>query len=182
MPLTGPLRFGGRLEELYRSRVRALPADARTLLLVMAADQLGDAARVWQAAGRLGVGPEAMELPAVERMVTGAPSLQFRHPMLRSIVYYGAPGVARWRVHEALAAVTDPARDPDRRAWHLAQAASGPDEEVARELERSADRARGRYGWAMQRRLPGAIGGADGRPRAQGQPAGGGGRGEGHDG
>ena len=147
-PLTGPLRFGGRLEELYRSRVRALPPETRTLLLVLAADQLGGTAKVWQAAGRLGVGPEAMELPAVERMVTGAPGLRFRHPMLRSIVYYGAPAVARWRVHEALAAVSDPIRDRDRRAWHLAQATSAPDEEVARELERSADRARARGGWA----------------------------------
>jgi DNA-binding CsgD family transcriptional regulator len=149
VPLAGPLRFGGRLEELYLSRVRALPADARTLLLVMATDQLGDAARVWQAAARLGVGPEAMELPAVERLMAGTPSLQFRHPLMRSIVYHGAPAVARWRVHEALAAITDPVRDPDRRAWHLAHAVSGPDEEVARELERSADRARARYGWAM---------------------------------
>jgi DNA-binding CsgD family transcriptional regulator/tetratricopeptide (TPR) repeat protein len=146
VPLTGPLRFGGRLEELYRSRVRALPADTRTLLLVLAADQLGDTAKVWQAAGRLGVGPRAMEPPAVERIVTGMP-LRFRHPMLRSIVYYGAPGVARGRVHEALAAVRDPVRDPDRRAWHLAQSRSGLDEEVARELERSADRARARGGW-----------------------------------
>jgi DNA-binding CsgD family transcriptional regulator len=149
VPLAGPLRFGGRLEELYLSRVRALPADARTLLLILAADQLGDAARVWQAAGRLGVGPEAMELPAVERLVTSTASPQFRHTLMRSIVYYGAPPAARWRVHEALAAITDPVRDPDRRAWHLAQAASGPDEEVAWELERSADRARGRYGWGM---------------------------------
>jgi DNA-binding CsgD family transcriptional regulator/tetratricopeptide (TPR) repeat protein len=149
VPLAGPLRFGGRLEELYRSRVRALPADARTLLLILAADQLGDAARVWQAAGRLGVGPEAMELPAVERLVTSTHSPQFRHPLMQSIVYYGAPPAARWRVHQALAAITDPVRDADRRAWHLAQAASGPDEEVARELERSADRVRGRYGWAM---------------------------------
>ena len=149
VPLAGPLRFGGRLEELYLSRVRALPADARTLLLVMAADQLGDPARVWQAAARLGVSPEAMELPAVEGLVTGTPSLQFRHPLMRSIVYHGAPAVVRWRVHEALAAITDPVRDPDRRAWHLAHAVTGPDEEVARELERSADRARARYGWAM---------------------------------
>ena len=148
VPLTGALRFGGRLEKLYLSRVRALPADAQTLLLVLAADQLGDPAKVWRAAGRLGVGPEAMELPAVERLVTGAPGLQFQHPLMRSIVYHGAPCAARWRVHEALAAVSDPVRDPDRRAWHLAQAASGPDEEVAGELERSAGRARGRGGWA----------------------------------
>jgi DNA-binding CsgD family transcriptional regulator len=147
VPLTGALRFGGRLEQLYLSRVRALPADAQTLLLVLAAEQLGDPAKIWQAASRLGIGPEA-DLAAVERLVTGAPSLQFRHPLMRSIVYHGAPAVARWRVHEALAAVSDPVRDPDRRAWHLAQAASGPDEEVAGQLERSAGRARGRGGWA----------------------------------
>jgi DNA-binding CsgD family transcriptional regulator len=148
VPLTGPLRFGGRLEELYLSRVRALPADAQMLLLVLAADQLGDPAKVWRAAGQLGVGPEALASPAVERLVTSTPSLQFRHPLMRSIVYHGAPPLARRRAHEALAAVSDPVRDPDRRAWHLAQAASGPDEEVAAELERSAGRARDRGGWA----------------------------------
>jgi DNA-binding CsgD family transcriptional regulator len=148
VPLTGPLRFGGRLEELYLSRVQALPADAQTLLLVLAADQLDDPAQVLQAAGQLGIGPEAVELSAVKRLVTHTPSLQFRHPLTRSIVYYGAHPLARWRVHEALAAVSDPVQDPDRRAWHLAQAASGPDEEVAGELERSAGRARGRGGWA----------------------------------
>jgi DNA-binding CsgD family transcriptional regulator len=148
VPLTGALRFGGRLEKLYLSRVRALPADAQTLLLVVAADQLGDQAKVWRAAGRLGIDPDAVDLSAVERLVTLMPGLQFRHPLMRSIVYHGAPVVDRWRVHAALAAVSDPERDPDRRAWHLAQAASGPDEAVAGELERSADRARGRGGWA----------------------------------
>lgn len=146
--LTGALRFGGRLEELYMSRVRALPADAQLFLLVAAADQLGDPGKVWRAAGRLGIGPEAAELPAVERLVCWTPSFRFRHPLMRSIVYHGAPPAARWRVHEALAAVSDPERDPDRRAWHLAQAAPGLDEEVAAELERSAGRARARGGWA----------------------------------
>jgi len=147
VPLTGPLRFGGRLEELYRSRVRALATDTQTLLLVLAADQLGDPVKVWRAAGQLGIGPEAVELPAVERLLTAAPVLRFRHPLMRSIVYHGAPAAARRRVHQALAAVSDPVRDPDRRAWHLAQATSGPDEGVAAELERSAGRARGRGGW-----------------------------------
>ena len=146
-PFTGPLRFGGRLEKLYLSWVQALPADAQMLLLVLAADQLGDPAKVWRAAGLLGVGPEAVELSAVERLVTGTPSLRFRHPLMRSIVYHGATAVARWRAHEALASVSDPEREPDRRAWHLAQAACGPDEEVAGELEQSAGRARGRGGW-----------------------------------
>jgi DNA-binding CsgD family transcriptional regulator len=148
VPLTGPLRFGGRLEELYLSQIRALPADVQTLLLVLAADQPGDPATVWRAAGRLGVGPEAVAPQAVERLVTLTPVIRFRHPLMRSIAYHGAPFAARWRVHEALAAAIDPVRDPDRRAWHLAQATSGTDEDVAGELERSADRARGRGGWA----------------------------------
>jgi DNA-binding CsgD family transcriptional regulator len=147
VPLTGPLRFGCRLAGLYLSRVRTLPADAQILLLVLAADQLGDPAKVWRAACQLGIGPEAVDLSAVERLLTGAPRLRFRHPLMRSIVYHGAPFAARQRVHEALAAVSDPGRDPDRRAWHLAQATSDPDERVAGALERSAGRARGRGGW-----------------------------------
>jgi DNA-binding CsgD family transcriptional regulator len=148
MPLTGPLRFGGRLEELYLSRVRALPAEAQMLLLVVAADQLGDPAKIWRAAGQLGIGPEAATLPTVERLVSWTSGVRFRHPLIRSIIYYGASSSARWRVHGALAAASDPERDPDRRAWHLSQAVPGPDEEAAAELEGSADRARGRGGWA----------------------------------
>ena len=147
VPLSGPLRFGCRLAGLYLSRVRTLPADAQILLLVLAADQLGDPAKVWRAAGQLGIGPEAVDLSAVERLLTGAPRLRFRHPLMRSIVYHGAPFAARQRVHEALAAVSDPGRDPDRRAWHMAQATSDPDERVAGDLERSVGRARGRGGW-----------------------------------
>jgi DNA-binding CsgD family transcriptional regulator len=143
-----PLRFGGRLQELYRSRVRALPEQAQMLLLVVAADQLGDPAKVWRAAGHLGIDPEAAELPAMERLVTWAPKVGFRHPLMRSASYYAAPATARRRAHEALAAASDPERDPDRRAWHLAAAAAGPDEQIAAELDRSADRARRRGGWA----------------------------------
>src|SRR5579859_2872060 len=150
VPLAEPLRFGGRVEELYRSRVRALPAEARMLLLVAAADQLGEPTQVWRAAGALGIDLETAELPAVERLVAWAPVVQFRHPLMRSAAYYAAPASARRRAHEALAAVSDPVRDPDRRAWHLAEAAPGPDEQVAAELERSADRARRRGGWASQ--------------------------------
>jgi hypothetical protein len=147
-PLAQPLHFGGRLDELYRSRVRALPPEAQQLLLVVAADQTGQPDRIWGAAGKLGIDPELAWLPAMDQLVSWEQVVRFRHPLMRSAVYYAAPAVERRRVHEALAAACDPVRDPDRRAWHLAEATVRPDEQVAAELERSAERARGRGGWA----------------------------------
>ena len=148
VPLGWPLRFGGRLEELYLARVRALPGDARILLLVAAADPSGDPGLVAKAAGQLGAGAEAGEAAGAGRLVSWQPRVRFRHPLIRSAAYYAAPPAARRRAHAALAAVTDPAADPDRRAWHQAQAAAGPDEQVAAELERSAGRAQARGGLA----------------------------------
>src|SRR5215472_10344995 len=129
VPLGWPLRFGGRLEELYLARVQALPADTRMLLLVAAADPTGDLALVYAAAARLGAGPEAGEVPGTGRLVSWQPRVRFRHPLIRSAAYYAAPAAVRRRAHAALAAVTDPAADPDRRAWHQAEAADGPDEQ-----------------------------------------------------
>jgi len=147
VPLSWPLRFGGRLEELYLARVHTLPSDTQLLLLVAAADPTGDPALVTEAAGQLGVDTEAGEAAGTDRLVSWQPRVRFRHPLIRSAAYYAAQPRARRRAHAALAAVTAP-DDPDRRAWHLAEAAPGLDEQVAAELERSAGRAQARGGLA----------------------------------
>jgi hypothetical protein len=131
-----------------RSPCVAQPEAAQELLLVVAAEQTGRPDRVWGAAGKLGIDGELAWLPAMDQLVSWEQVVRFRHPLMRSAVYYAASADARRRVHEALAAACDPVRDPDRRAWHLAEATRRPDEQVAAELERSAERARGRGGWA----------------------------------
>ena len=126
----------------------ALPGQARRLLLVAAADPSGDRPLVWRAASRLGIGVQEAG-PAVEAGLAefGAP-VRFRHPLVRSAAYRSASLSEQQQVHAALAEVTDPIADPDRRAWHRAQAAAGPDEHVAAEVERSAGRAQARGGMA----------------------------------
>ena len=148
-PLPELLPLGGRLEDLFVARVQALPADLRTWLLVAAADPSGDVALVSSAAGRLGLTPGSGHLPPeLSDFVSCSPRILFRHSLMRSAAYYAASSAHRRRAHEALAAASDPARDSDRRAWHLAAAASEPDEAIASALERSAERARARGGWA----------------------------------
>ena len=147
-PLPDPLPLGRRLEERFAYRVRTLPRETQTLLLLASAQQLGDPEQLWRAAKSLGIPPEAADLPELDRLIAFKPRVVFRHPLMRSAVYQGASAHQRRQAHEALAAVSDPERDADRRAWHLAAAAVGPDEEVAAELERSADQARHRGGYA----------------------------------
>ena len=149
-PLRQPLPIGRRLEERFLARVRALPAETQTLLLLASAQQQGDTALLWRAAGALGIGPQAADVPELERLLAVEPQVAFRHPLMRSAVYQGASQTDRRRVHEALAAAIDPGLDPDRRAWHRAAASVGPDEEVAAELERSAERAGSRGGLASE--------------------------------
>jgi hypothetical protein len=118
------------------------------LLLVAAADPVGDLALVWRAAQRLGIPESAAQTVESDGLVAFGAGVVFRHPLVRSAVYRAAGADARSEVHRALAEATDPDIDPDRRAWHRSQAAAMPDEEVAAELERSAARAQARGGFA----------------------------------
>lgn len=146
--LPGALSLSARIEESFTRRLAQLPHEARQLLLVASADATGDAALLWRAARRLGI-PET-SAAAVESggLLVLDGSVVFRHPLVRSAVYGAAEPAERRAVHRALAEETDPEVDPDRRAWHLAQSASAPDEAVAAELERSAERAQARGGFA----------------------------------
>jgi DNA-binding CsgD family transcriptional regulator len=148
VPLPEPLHAGDRLEELFLRRICGFPPATQTLLLLAATEPSGDRGLLWKAAGLEGIGPGAADTPGIERILRLEPGLSFVHPLMRSAVYYGAAATERRRAHAALAAASDPEFDPDRRAWHLAAAAIGPDEQIAAELGRSADRARGRGGWA----------------------------------
>ena len=142
----GPL--SGRLEEAFRRRLLELPAETQRLLLVVSAEPVGDVVLVWRAAAHIGVGTEAV-LPAVGAgLVEVGNAVRFSHPLARSAAYNSASVAERQRVHRALADVMTPGVDSDRRAWHLALAAPGPDEQVAAELERSASRAQARGGLA----------------------------------
>jgi DNA-binding CsgD family transcriptional regulator len=146
--LPGAVSVAGRIEESFRRQLDALPPPTRRLLLLAAADPSGDPALAWRAAGRLGI-PFQAGAPAAEAgLADFGTRVRFRHPLLRSAAYRSATAEDRRAVHLALAEATDPLADPDRRAWHRAQAAPGPDEEVAAELERSAGRALSRGGLA----------------------------------
>jgi DNA-binding CsgD family transcriptional regulator len=136
------------IEESFTRRLATLPHHARRLLLVAAADPVGDPALVWRAANELGIPESAAETVEAEDLLALAPRVAFRHPLVRSAVY-GASGLnERREIHRALAQATDPETDPDRRAWHRAQAQATPYEDVAAELERSAARAQARGGFA----------------------------------
>ena len=135
-----------RLEESFRRRVEAIPAASRLLLLLAAAEPVGDSVLVRRAADRLGIDFSAAH--ATDGLFTIEGSVRFRHPLVRSVVYRFAPADQRRSVHLALSEATDREVEPDRRAWHLAAAAPAPDEVVARELERCAAGAQARGGVA----------------------------------
>ncbi|WP_439381351.1 helix-turn-helix transcriptional regulator [Amycolatopsis lexingtonensis] len=138
--------LAGRIEQSFVKQLEPLPADTRRLLLIAAAEPLGDATLLWGAAGRLGLGADPATAAEATGLIEFGRRIRFRHPLVRSAVYRSAPARDRQDVHRALADVTDPDRDPDRRAWHRAQATVSPDEDVAAGLEHSAGRARARGG------------------------------------
>jgi DNA-binding CsgD family transcriptional regulator len=138
----------GRIEDSFARRLAPLPAATRRLLLLAAAEPLGDSALLARAADRLGIKAEAGDAAESEGLVEFCVQLTFRHPLVRSAIYRSATPEQRREAHQALAEATDAQLDPDRRAWHFAQAAPGPDEQVASELERCAQRAQTRGGLA----------------------------------
>jgi DNA-binding CsgD family transcriptional regulator len=146
LPVSLPL--AGRIEESFRRRLVRLPPESRRLLLVAAAEPTGDPMPVWRAAELLGIPESASDAVEAEGLMDLHAAVVFRHPLVRSAVYGAASPRERREAHRALAEATDPAVEPDRRAWHRAQATSRPDEDVACELELSAGRAQARGGFA----------------------------------
>ncbi|WP_277210420.1 AAA family ATPase [Isoptericola croceus] len=136
------------IEEAFRQRSTSLPAATQQLLLVAAVDPTGDVALLWRAAAQLQIARGAAAHAEAAGLMEIDTRVRFRHPLVRSAVYQAAAPRDRRRAHAALAVVTDVRTNPDRLAWHRAQAAAGPDEDVAAELESSAERARSRGGSA----------------------------------
>jgi hypothetical protein len=146
--LSDAVSLSGAIEGSFTRQLEILPTRTRRLLLLAAADPSGDRSLLWRAARRLGI-PIQAAAPAVEAgLVDFGTPVRFRHPLARSAAYRLASFTEIQEAHEILAQVTDPGADPDRRAWHRAQAAPGPDEHVAAELENSAGRAQARGGLA----------------------------------
>ena len=146
--LPSALPLSARIEESFLRRLARLAGEARLLLLLAAAEPLGDPALLWRAAHQLGIQETAAHAVELEGLLTLDGTVTFRHPLVRSAVYGAAEPKERRAVHRALADATDPVIDPDRRAWHRAQAVSKPDEVVASDLEHSAARAQARGGLA----------------------------------
>ncbi|MEU9604188.1 AAA family ATPase [Streptomyces sp. NPDC048057] len=146
--LPNELSVPRKIEECFQRRSRGLPAETRLLLLVAAAEPLGDTALMWAAAEQLDIRADAAAPAETAGLVEVGTWVRFHHPLMRSLIYRAATSSDRRRVHRALAAATDARAEPDRHAWHRAQATPGTDETIAADLERSADRARARGGLA----------------------------------
>jgi DNA-binding CsgD family transcriptional regulator len=143
----GAIALPPAMEQALRDQLESLPGEARQAMLVVAAEPRGRPSLVWQAIDALGLTAAAVGSFEADDLVRVDALIRFRHPAMRSAVYAAAPAADRRRVHRALADATDPTADPDRRAWHRGAAASGPDEEIASDLERHAGRAQVKGGW-----------------------------------
>jgi DNA-binding CsgD family transcriptional regulator len=146
--LAGTLPLTSRIEEGFVTRLDSLSENARRLMVAAAADPTGDPILLWRALDQLAIPRQAADEAEDSGLLDLGAQIMFRHPLVRSAVYRSASRRERMHVHEALAAATDPDVDPDRRAWHRAAAAHGPDEDVATELESAASRAQARGGLA----------------------------------
>ncbi len=146
--LPGINSLASLIEQGFLRRLEPLPAQARQLLIMAAAESAGDVTLLLRAAERIGIGPDAAAAVETAGLIDIGTRVRFRHPLVRSAAYRLASVQDRRDVHRALAEVTDPELDPDRRAWHRAHAAAGPDEATAAELEQSAGRAQARGGLA----------------------------------
>jgi DNA-binding CsgD family transcriptional regulator len=149
-PLPAQLPVGRMLDAYFRLAISALPADSRTLLLLVAAAPADDAPLIWRAAGMLGLTARAAAAAAERGVLTSERQPAFRHPLIRSAVYAGADPGQRRQVHAALAAACDSAGDSERSAWYRAEATAGTDDQVASELEATAELARTRGGYSEQ--------------------------------
>jgi DNA-binding CsgD family transcriptional regulator len=146
LPDSRPL--ASRIESSFHRQFELLPRETQRLLLTAAADPTGAMALLWRAGELQGIPADAAVPAQAAGLVELGARVHFGHPLVRSAVYQAASAGDRREAHRALAEATDPEADPDRRAWHRAHAAVGPDAEVAAELERSAGRAQARGGLA----------------------------------
>ena len=157
--LPDAMPLAGRIEQGFLRQLQPLPVDTRRLLLTAAVEPIGDAILLWRAAERLGIESDAAAPAEAAGLIEVGARVRFRHPLVRSAACRAATVRDLQEVHGALADATDADLDPDRRAWHRAHAASGPDEDVAAELERAAGRVQDRGGvaaaaafWSARRR------------------------------
>lgn len=153
--LPEPVPLGARLAERFQRQVRDLPADAQLFVLLAAADVSGERSRLCRAAALAGIEADAAAAAAESAglLQLSASSVRFRHPLVRSAIYHAAADGDRRRAHIALSEASDSDLDQSRRAWHRASATVNPDEDVAAELERAAERAGGRGGCASRAAL-----------------------------
>jgi DNA-binding CsgD family transcriptional regulator len=146
VPHTGTLP--GHIENYYLRRVKTLSEATQQLMLLAAADPTGDATLLWKAAESLGVPRSAASAAESDQLLEIGPRVRFRHPLVRSAAHAAGTSEDLCAAHLALAEATDPMVDGERRVWHLAAAATGPDEDVASALERAAGAAQARAGLA----------------------------------